>query len=119
MSNLTHPNLKWVLGGHPFEILEKCRPDLPIWRGSFEFPILEEARKRRIHFSNDSQIFLENVPALVVGITGSAGKTTTTRLVGLMAQKWVNPPVKAWIGGNIGKSPYRFHEKLQRRLCGS
>ena len=39
----------------------------------------------------------------MIGITGSAGKTTTTSLVGLMAQQaFQNSSAKAWIGGNIG-----------------
>jgi len=41
----------------------------------------------------------------VIGITGSAGKSTTTALVGLMAQKHFeikNSSHRAWVGGNIG-----------------
>ena len=41
----------------------------------------------------------------VVGITGSAGKTTTTALLGLMARKYFEmkqSPRRAWVGGNIG-----------------
>ncbi|NTW11088.1 MAG: hypothetical protein HGA26_06995, partial [Chlorobiaceae bacterium] len=41
------------------------------------------------------------------GITGSAGKTTTTTLAGRIAEKsaWWN---KVWVGGNIG-SPLIAH----------
>ena len=50
---------------------------------------------------------MEAVPCPVIGITGSAGKTTTTTLVGRMAQTAVEhklvPHPKAWVGGNIGK----------------
>jgi len=102
MANLNHHNLKWILGGHPLDILENADLICPSGGVPLTLPILQEARNRKIPFSNDSQIFLDNVQALVVGITGSAGKTTTTSLVGLIAQKWVGPPVKAWIGGNIG-----------------
>jgi UDP-N-acetylmuramoylalanine--D-glutamate ligase len=49
-------------------------------------PIVEEAVRRGIPLSNDSQIFMEVVPCKTIGITGSAGKTTTTTLVGEMAR---------------------------------
>jgi UDP-N-acetylmuramoylalanine--D-glutamate ligase len=45
---------------------------------------------------------MEAVPCPVIGITGSAGKTTTTTLVGRMAQKAAQPDQKVWVGGNIG-----------------
>ncbi|MEM5776343.1 MAG: UDP-N-acetylmuramoyl-L-alanine--D-glutamate ligase, partial [Anaerolineaceae bacterium] len=47
--------------------------------------------------------FMEQVPCQVLGITGSAGKTTTTTLVGRMAEQAVVPPARAWVGGNIGR----------------
>jgi len=64
-----------------------------------------EARSRQIPLSNDSQILLDACPCEVVGITGSAGKTTTTALVGLMAETYMQMKArghKAWVGGNIG-----------------
>ncbi len=45
---------------------------------------------------------MEAVPCPVIGITGSAGKTTTTTLVGRMAQAAVQAPDRVWVGGNIG-----------------
>ncbi len=113
MANLDHHNLKWVLGGHPFEILDNANLICPSGGVPLDLPILQEARSRKIPFSNDSQIFLDNIKALVIGITGSAGKTTTTSLVGLIAQKWVQPPVKAWIGGNIGNPLIDYLNEIQ------
>jgi UDP-N-acetylmuramoylalanine--D-glutamate ligase len=48
---------------------------------------VQEAQRRGIPLSNDTQIFMEQAPCPTVGITGSAGKTTTTTLVGMMAHK--------------------------------
>ncbi len=92
----------WVLGGHPFEMLDGV--DLLCLSGGvpLDQPIVAEARRRSIPLSNDSQIFMEAVPCRVIGITGSAGKTTTTSLVGRMAAAAANAPCKAWVGGNIG-----------------
>ncbi len=62
-----------------------------------------EAKRRGILLSNDSQIFLEVAPCRVIGITGSAGKTTTTTLVGRIAQAaFAGSDRTAWVGGNIG-----------------
>jgi UDP-N-acetylmuramoylalanine--D-glutamate ligase len=58
--------------------------------------------------TNDSQIFLEECPSKTIGITGSAGKTTTTSLVGKIAEVATHSAGeqalyrKIWVGGNIG-----------------
>jgi len=94
--------VRWVLGGHPLDLLENT--DLVCLSGGIPLtlPIVVEAQRRGIPLSNDSQIFMEAVPCRVIGITGSAGKTTTTTLVGRMAQAAVQPPANSWVGGNIG-----------------
>jgi UDP-N-acetylmuramoylalanine--D-glutamate ligase len=90
--------IAFVLGGHPETLLD--RADLLCLSGGVaaDLPLARQALARGIPFSNDSQLFLEVVPAgvQVVGITGSAGKTTTTTLVGRMCQA-------KFIGGNIGR----------------
>jgi UDP-N-acetylmuramoylalanine--D-glutamate ligase len=93
------------LGGHPLELLEGA--DLVCVSGGvpLTIPFIQAALQRGIPLSNDSQIFLEVCPAQVIGITGSSGKTTTTALVGLMAQKYFEMKQnghRAWVGGNIG-----------------
>jgi UDP-N-acetylmuramoylalanine--D-glutamate ligase len=65
-----------------------------------ENPIVQAALAAGIPLSNDAQLFLERCPAPVTGITGSAGKTTTTTLVGLMYQA---AGYQTWVGGNIGE----------------
>ena len=91
-----------VFGSHPFDLLDKV--DLVCLSGGIplNLPIVEEAMKRSILLTNDSQIFMAAVKASVIGITGSAGKTTTTTLVGRMAKAAVVEPQRAWVGGNIG-----------------
>ncbi len=92
----------WVLGEHPLSLLDAC--DLLAVSGGvpLTLPLVVEANRRGIPVSNDSQIFMESVNCLVVGITGSAGKTTTTTVFGRMAQAAVQAPRKSWVGGNIG-----------------
>lgn len=100
LADLPAERLHFVLGHHPFELLDACDV-LSISGGvPVDAPIVVEARKRGIPLTNDSLEFMRRTPALVVGITGSAGKTTTTALVGQMGQKSNR---RTWIGGNIGR----------------
>lgn len=113
LSDLPVGSVEWVLGGHPLEVLTGA--DLLCLSGgvSIHLPLVAEAQRRGIPLSNDSQIFLEAVPCPVIGITGSAGKTTTTTLVGRMANAAKTNgsghkhdgyfhPNQVWVGGNIG-----------------
>jgi UDP-N-acetylmuramoylalanine--D-glutamate ligase len=104
-------DVKWVAGGHPIELLE--RADLLCLSGgvSLTQPIIEEAVKRGVPLSNDTQIFMEAVPCKTVGITGSAGKTTTTTLLGKMAKNAYGD--KAFIGGNIGDPLINYVDEMQ------
>ena len=91
--------IRYVLGDHPLSLLK--RADLVCLSGGvpLDAPIVVEARRRGIPLSNDAQLFLERCPAPVIGITGSAGKTTTTALVGEMCRA---AGLHTWVGGNIG-----------------
>ena len=96
-------DIEWSLGGHPLESLDGA--DLLCLSGGVpsDLPLVAEARKRDISISNDSQIFLELALCKVIGITGSAGKTTTTILLGRMLKDMEGKQIRrAWIGGNIG-----------------
>jgi UDP-N-acetylmuramoylalanine--D-glutamate ligase len=92
--------IEWALGGHPLDLLD--RTDVLCLSGGvpLTLPIVAEALRRGIPLSNDSQIFMEVVPCRTIGITGSAGKTTTTTLVGQMARNAYGD--RAYTGGNIG-----------------
>lgn len=91
--------IRYVLGGHPLSLLDTA--DVLYVSGGvpLDIPIVAEARRRSIPLSNDAQLFLERCPAPVIGITGSAGKTTTTALVGEMCRA---AGLCTWVGGNIG-----------------
>lgn len=114
--SLAEYRINWVLGGHPLQLLDST-DELCLSGGiPLTLPIIVEAMKRGIPLSNDSQIFMEVCPCRTIGITGSAGKTTTTTLVGEMAKltcqnaesknqnndsAFSNLP-SAYVGGNIG-----------------
>lgn len=98
--SLAEFGIQWALGGHPLELLDSTDVLCPSGGVPLTLPIVAEAISRGIPLSNDSQIFMEVVPCKTIGITGSAGKTTTTTLVGNMAKAAYGE--KAYVGGNIG-----------------
>ena len=103
--------IAWALGGHPLELLDPA--DILCLSGGvpLTLPIVAEAIKRGIPLSNDSQIFMEAVPCKTIGITGSAGKTTTTTLVGNMAKTAYGE--KAYVGGNIGDPLINYVDSMK------
>lgn len=124
-ASLADTNVKWATGGHPLELLDQS--DVLCISGGvpLTLPIVQEAFKRGIPVSNDSQIFMEAVPCKTVGITGSAGKTTTTTLVGEMARldygqrtvdrvssSTVHGP-RSYVGGNIGDPLINYVDEMQ------
>lgn len=104
LDELEDLSLRFILGGHPPELLDGA--DLVCLSGGVpaDLPLAHQARERAIPLTNDSQIFLEACPAPTIGITGSAGKTTTTALVGRMAEAYLaGSGRRSWVGGNIGR----------------
>jgi UDP-N-acetylmuramoylalanine--D-glutamate ligase len=125
--------IEWAPGGHPLELLDGT--DVLCLSGGvpLTLPIVVAAQERGIPLSNDTQIFMEVVPCKTVGITGSAGKTTTAMLVGEMAKlsykdegegmnaSRENSPVhpssfithpSVFVGGNIGDPLINYVDEM-------
>jgi UDP-N-acetylmuramoylalanine--D-glutamate ligase len=131
-ASLSDVDVEWVLGGHPLELLDRVDLVCPSGGIPLTLPIVTEALKRGIPFSNDTQIFLEAAPCKTIGITGSAGKTTTTSLVGEMAKlafqnsefiihnsefrimnyEGIRSP-RVFIGGNIGDPLINYVDEMK------
>lgn len=106
--------IEYVLGEHPTTLLDGC--DLLCLSGGVDVnaPLPAEARRRGIALSNDAEIFLQRCPSPhTVGITGSAGKTTTTTLVGAMLREQLGER-SVWVGGNIGNPLIGELERIGR-----
>lgn len=130
---LAGESIEWAVGGHPISILDGI--DVVCVSGGvpIDNPLVQEASRRGLEITNDSQIFLEVCPCKVIGITGSAGKTTTTTLVGLIAQAAVDQlqdstpgadlshpgtikidrTTRVWVGGNIGSPLIAVVDQMQ------
>ncbi len=100
LQDLNGLDITYVLGEHPMTLLDGT--DVVAVSGGVPVsaPIVAAARRRGIRITNDSLEFVSRSPAPVVGITGSAGKTTTTSLCGEIARQSGR---KTWVGGNIGR----------------
>lgn len=94
-----YPGVEFILGAHPEVLLEGA--DLICVSGGvpLDLPILQMALRYGVPLTNDAQLFMERCPAPVIGITGSAGKTTTTTLTGEIFKRAGH---RTWVGGNIG-----------------
>jgi UDP-N-acetylmuramoylalanine--D-glutamate ligase len=119
LESLSDVDVEWALGGHPLEILDGADYVCPSGGVPLDLQLIQEALRRGIPLTNDSQIFLESAPCQVIGITGSAGKTTTTTLVGRIAEAVRNSnvpefiPRRVWVGGNIGNPLLAVLDSIQ------
>lgn len=64
-------------------------------------PEIDQLTQRGVQLSCETEVFMKECPAPIIGITGSAGKTTTTTLVGESLRRDGSRPV--FVGGNIGQ----------------
>ena len=104
MMELAELSLDYELEKHPSHMLENASLVLLSGGVPADIPIVAKAKKMGIRVSNDSQLFLELSQAPVIGITGSAGKSTTTALVAKMAEEeFAESDRKVWAGGNLGR----------------
>ena len=93
--------VRYVLGEHRDEDITGA--DLVVVGPAVrdDSPFLRLARDRGIPLTTETNLVFENCRRPIIGITGSNGKTTTTRLIGAMFQA-VDPATL--VGGNIGRS---------------
>jgi UDP-N-acetylmuramoylalanine--D-glutamate ligase len=114
----TSTQIEWSCGGHPINLLDGTDLVCPSGGVPLDIPLVQEALRRGIPLSNDSQVFLEACPCRTVGITGSAGKTTTTTLMGKIAQVAIESGLgsayrSVWVGGNIGSPLLSMLDQMQ------
>src|SRR6185437_3689813 len=80
-----------------------------------KLPGITEAAARGAIISNHTQLLFERSPAPIIGITGSAGKTTTTTLVGEMLAAQDTPQEANPVSG-VSVSPATRRTQGGRRV---
>ena len=99
LENIKIKGIKYAFGDKYLEKLKdfnvifrspSCRPDLP--------EIIEELSRGAI-LTSEIEMLMELCPGLIIGVTGSDGKTPTTSLIyNIIKNKGYN----CYLGGNIG-----------------
>ncbi len=103
-------NITYVLGGHrekDFKGVDFILKNPAVPKNS---KFLKLAKKNKIPIHNDWSIFLENYKNLVVGVTGTRGKSTTTTLI----NEILKTKYKTRLCGNIGVSPLAIFSKIKK-----
>ncbi len=72
-------------------------------------PLLAAARRTETMVTSQTQLFLDNCPASVVGVTGTKGKGTTAAMLASVLHA-AGRPVR--LAGNIGTPPMTFLDEL-------
>ncbi|MEK7149341.1 MAG: UDP-N-acetylmuramoyl-L-alanine--D-glutamate ligase [Patescibacteria group bacterium] len=103
-------NIRYVLGGHREEdfmtsdIIIK-NPDVPA-----SSPYLAIAKKRGIPILTDIGIFFMECRGIIIGITGTKGKSTAATLIhAVLSKKYTT-----YLGGNIRKSVLEFLPRMKK-----
>ena len=65
---------------------------------------LQIARKAGRKVTSQIELFFELCPAMIIGITGANGKSTTTSLTAHLLAKSIRQ-ARSGLGGNIGNEP--------------
>jgi UDP-N-acetylmuramoylalanine--D-glutamate ligase len=98
------------LGGHDERDFTGCDVLVINPAVAFDSPFIAAARRAGAELTTEINLFLARCPAPVVGITGSAGKSTTTAMAGAI----LAPRRPAHVGGNIGGSLLQSLDEIRR-----
>ncbi|MCH7493824.1 hypothetical protein IIA16_03840 [bacterium] len=96
-------DITYQLGGHDASVLERCdllvvSPAVDKRRSEF----FQAAVRRGIPWTSEMNLFLERCGARIIGVTGTAGKSTTGAMIyGIISGAMGSDSV--WLGGNIGR----------------
>lgn len=102
LRRLRLPGVVWHLGGHQAADFRWAEIIYQNQGVPARLPELRQAAKRGAKIVNETSLFFERCPAMIIGVTGTRGKSTTTALLGEMVKsQWPQTVVS----GNIRQTP--------------
>lgn len=102
-------NIHYALGENAFEEIERFEIIFRSPGVSFLRPELQHAKEKGVEITSQTNFFLQHAPCLVIGVTGTKGKGTTSTLIYEMLK---SQSFDAYLGGNIGQPPLDFLDSL-------
>jgi len=101
LGELKEIEAQFILGKHRLEDIDWADVIVRNAAVPWRHPLLEHARNNSKLIVMDSQLLVTYAPSYitVIGITGTRGKTTTTKLVYSILKTYLDKPV--YLGGNI------------------
>lgn len=100
-----------ALGSHPLELLKEASLVVTSPGVAWDSPPLEASRQAGVEVISEIELVWRLLPTPWVAVTGSNGKSTTTTLIGQVAQA---AGLKAVVGGNIGLPMASLVEEASR-----
>ena len=73
---------------------------------------IQQAKKNGTEISSQTKLFFQLCPSPIIGVTGTKGKGTTSSLIAKILQA---AGKKVWLGGNIGRDPFEFLDRIQKQ----
>lgn len=106
LRQLAHLPITYRLGEHRSVDFEQA--DVVIVNPAVkpDHELVELARKNHVAITTEIELLIRQLPNRqhVIGITGSAGKSTTTTLIGTALQAALGDSARVYVGGNLGGS---------------
>lgn len=104
-------NIKFYLGDENLKDLDKVDYILRSPGVKPFLPEIEDAVKKGAKLTSEIELLVEYAPCKIIGITGSAGKTTTTTLI---TQILKDSGYNVWTGGNIGTPLFTKLDEIKK-----
>ncbi len=112
IQTLKEKGIKFLLG---CDVFAKLTDYDVIFRSPGISPFREELvefKKKGGVLTSHTQLFFDLCPVEIIGVTGTKGKGTTSTLIYEML---IKEGISAYLGGNIGKPPLDFLDKLDEQ----